>query len=219
MEEMLTLLDQRKGAIIGVVLTLRSHKLPNEGMLVNKRGTKKPNLVPTIEIYPQGVYHLVKQQVMLATNYAAAVERQRGKEALAYMESLPTPPKFMPPPSMPEIPEFIPEEMWGGKGERDQDFFPRFIVRHKDHGGRYLSYRPHDGKPLLSEWYDVATGNKLDKEADLKDFLPPPKADTSKAQGTDKLIRWEVCKLGNVQSFGYDDELYEIIPAREPAGV
>jgi hypothetical protein len=219
-EDLLLILDQRKGAIIGPVLTLRSHKTPGEGMLVNKRGTSKKagNLVQTVEVFPTGIHHVLRQQIMLATNYAAAVDRQRESETTAYMDKLPAPPKFLDPLPTPEVPKFEPEELWGGKGERDERF-PKIVARHKETGMRYLCYRPHDGKPLLSEWYDVATGRKLDKEAELTDFLPPPKPDFSKAQGTEKMIPWQVCKLGNILSLKYGDEVYDIIQEREPVGV
>lgn len=198
-EEFLAILDQSKGTILLSLATL-SKKMPGEGGLNKfKRGTRGKDAIPCP--FKEGIYHYLRQQIILGASYEGMVNRQRERELEAYKASLPTPPKFAQV-TEPTAETFIAEQLWGGKGERDATY-PRFCAVHKEKGERYLCFRPHStdesGKPtpIVSDYHDATTGRQLDFKTDLADYYRPSSYGST-TQQTDKLIPWQTVKLGNV---------------------
>lgn len=203
-------LNQVKGAIF-LGITTKTLKMPGEsGFTKFKRGDKT---VPNP--FVNGVCHLMYQTVLIKADYERMVNNQRGRELEQYKYNLPTPPKFLKnPPPEPEAEVFIAEELWNGKGLRDERY-PRFVVYHVETLQRYMCYRPsstaEDGSPtpITSEYTDAMTGSVLTYENDLKDFMPAKSK--PKSQMTEKMIPWQVVKLENIVSVKFRGEVFEIV--------
>jgi hypothetical protein len=191
-----------------LVLTLTTVivKMPGDGGLLKfKRGDKG---MPTP--FVDGLYHLTRQHIILGGNYARMVNEQRQREFKAYLDSMPTPPKFVQ--SILTADEFIAEELWKGKGRRDE-LFPRFVVSHRDTGLRYLCFRPvsYDPSgqptPLTDEFYEAVTLRRVDFDKEVKDYYravgKPPKG-----QMTKKMVPWRTVKLVNCVACRYKGTQY-----------
>lgn len=192
-----------------LVLTLTTVivKMPGSGGLLKfKRGDKG---VPTP--FTDGLYHLTRQHIILGGNYAQMVNDQRRREFKAYLDSLPTAPKFVH--SLLTADEFTPEELWHGKGIRDE-LFPRFVVRHRDTGLRYLCFRPvsYDPSgqptPLTDEFYDALTLRPLNFNTEVKDFYRTVPQKPPMGQQTSKMIPWRTVKLENCVECRYKGKRY-----------
>lgn len=143
------------------------------------------------------VVHTLRRSVLLGADYGSLVNKQREKEATAAIAALELPSYLK---LNPEIEEFIPEKLWFGKGERD-DEFPRLAAKHKDNGNRYLCFWPatyQDGTlmPQESHYYDQ-DGRELDFETEVAEYWKK-KPEKSKVQGTEREIFWGTVKFSNV---------------------
>lgn len=212
-DEFLAILDESKGTIF-LSITTEHLKMPGEGGLNKfKRGTRGKDAIPCP--FTKGIVHYLRQQVIVGASYENMVNTQRDREATAYLQSLPLAPSFL---SMtPEVEPFIAEQLWKGKGQRDQRY-PRFVAYHTEKLERYLVFRPHStdesGKPtpIVNDYHDADTGRKLDFKADLADYYRASGESSygSNVQGTEKLIPWQTVKLSNIASARHKKEEYLI---------